>query len=138
MKSLGIVIKKNEVFYSVIEGDNTELSEIKATGKEKFNFESNSLMSDFNCIFIQLLTKYSPDIVSYKLSIDVNLKNISYLHYPIGILKLLCENRSIEIKERTSQWITIKHKIKISNFQKAFPNCGYKNDQLMSAVVDKR
>lgn len=135
MKSLGIVIKKNEVFYSIIERVNTDLSEIKDAGKEKFNCESNTLMSDFNCIFIQLLSKYSPDVVSYKLSQDVKLSNVSYLHYSIGILKLLCENKSIKIVERSSKWITAKYETKISNFQKAFPNCSYKNDQLTSAVV---
>lgn len=135
MKSLGIVIKKNEVFYTIIEGDNADSSEIKDVGKEIFNCESTTLMSDFNCIFIQLLSKYSPDIVSYKLSHDVKLNNISYLHYSIGVLKLLCEKRAIQIIERSSQWITAKHKFKISNFQNAFPNCSYKNDQLLSAVV---
>lgn len=135
MKSLGIVIKKNEVFYSVIEGENADSSEIKESGKEKFNCESTTLMSDFNCIFIQLLSKYSPNVVSYKLSQDVTLSNISYLHYSMGVLKLLCEKSSIQIIERSHQWIIAKHKSKISNFQNAFPNCRYKNDQLVSAVV---
>lgn len=135
MKSLGIVIKKNLLSYSIIEGVNANSSKIIDGAKERFNCDSGTLMSDFECIFIQLLSKYSPDIVSYKLSQDVRLKNIPYLHCSIGVLQLLCEKRGIPTLQRSSQWITFNHNSKINSFQNAFPTCSYKNDLLTSAVI---
>ena len=64
MKSLGLAIKKNEVWYSVIEGDSMDNSCIIETGKQNFRAESQGLMLDFNNIFIELITKYKPDSIS--------------------------------------------------------------------------
>ena len=84
MKSLGIAIKKGEIWYSFIEGTNRNVAIISETGKQNYRPESNTLMMDFNNIFTELITKFTPDVVSYKLSLDINMKQIPYMHYSIG------------------------------------------------------
>ena len=135
MKSLGTVIKKNEIFYSLVEGSSECDSKVVATGKERFNPDSHTLMTDFQNIFIQILTKCSPDRISYKLSLDVNIKNVSYLHFSIGVLKLMCENKQIPLIQRSSAWISAKCGSKITAFQNQFSDLDYKNDQLISSVI---
>lgn len=135
MRSLGIVIKKNEIFYSLVEGSCACDSKVITAGKEIFNPDSLSLMMDFQNIFIQILTKCSPNKVSYKLSLKVNIKNVSYLHFSIGVLKLMCENKQIPLIERSSAWISVKHGAKITAFNNEFPDLDYKNDLLISSVI---
>ena len=135
MRSLGIVIKKNEIFYSLVEGSSAYDSKVITAGKEIFNPDSLSLMTDFQNIFIQILTKCSPNKVSYKLSLKVNIKNVSYLHFSIGVLKLMCENKQIPLIERSSAWISVKHGAKITAFNNEFPDLDYKNDLLISSVI---
>jgi len=50
MKSLGIAIKKGEIWYSFIEGTDRNVAIISETGKQNYRPESNTLMMDFNNI----------------------------------------------------------------------------------------
>ena len=96
MKSLGIAIKKGEIWYSFIEGTDRNVAIISETGKQNFRPESYTLMMDFNNIFTELITKFMPDVVSYKLSLDINMKQIPYMHYSIGVLNLLCLQKVLQ------------------------------------------
>lgn len=51
MRSLGLAIKKNEIWFSVVEGDSMDNSYIVETGKQNFRAESQGLMLDFHNIF---------------------------------------------------------------------------------------
>lgn len=135
MRSLGLAIKKNEISYCVVDGDSMDNSSIVEIGKQNFRVESSGLMLDFYNIFLELLTKYKPDSVSYKLSLEIKMGQISYLHYPLGILNLLCLQQSIPTIERSSKWISAGKKVKIINFEKKFVEMVLKNEQLAAAVI---
>lgn len=135
MISLGIAIKKGEIWYSFIEGTDRNVAIISETGKQNYRPESNTLMMDFNNIFTELITKFTPNVISYKLSLDINIKQIPYMHYSIGVLNLLCLQKGIAINERSSRWITANKRSKIQLFEQHFPNCNYKNEELASSVI---
>lgn len=61
---------------------------IYETGKQNYRAELQSLMMDFSNIFIELITKYRPDRVAYKLYLDTKIQQIPYMHYSLGVLKL--------------------------------------------------
>ncbi len=54
MRCLGIAIKKNEIWYSVVDGEQMEGALIYETGKQNYRAESQSLMMEFSNIFIGL------------------------------------------------------------------------------------
>ena len=135
MKSLGIAIKKNEVFYTLIEGTSKENVVNLNSGKQNYRSESETLMLDFSNLFIELITKYRPDTISYKLSLDINMKQIPYMHFSLGVLNLLCLQNGITILERSSRWITANKRSKINEFETKFPMYNFKNEELASAVI---
>ena len=135
MKSLGIAIKKGEIWYSILEGTNKDVAIIGATGKQNYRPESTKLMLDFNNIFTELLAKFKPDVVSYKLSLDIKMIQIPYMHYSLGVINLLCQQKGITIIERSSRWITANKSSKIQAFEKSYPDCCYKNEKLASSVM---
>ena len=124
-----------EIWYSFIEGTDRNVAIISETGKQNYRPESNTLMMDFNNIFTELITKFTPNVISYKLSLDINIKQIPYMHYSIGVLNLLCLQKGIAINERSSRWITANKRSKIQLFEQHFPNCSYKNEELASSVI---
>ena len=63
------------------------------------------------------------------------MSQIPYLHYSLGVLNLLCMQQTIPVIERSSKWITAGKRAKIINFEGAFPNANYKNEELASSVV---
>ena len=135
MKSLGIAIKKGEVWFSFIEGTDRNVAIIRETGKQLFRPDSSSLMMDFNNIFGELIAKFSPDVISYKLSLDVNMQQISYMHYSLGVLNLLCLQKGISIFERSNRWITASKNAKINLFEQHFSGYDYKNEKLAASVI---
>lgn len=135
MKSLGIAIKKNEVRYGFAEGSDKETVVILETGRQNYRFDSQTLMMDFNNIFTELITKYKPDVVSYKLSLDLNMAQIPYMHYSLGVLNYVCLERGIPTIERSSRWITTNKSAKIKDFNEHFPDKNYKNEELAAALI---
>lgn len=135
MRCLGIAIKKNEIWYSVVEGSNMEVADIVCTGKQIFRWDSPKLIMDFNNIFVELITKYQPDKVVYKLSLDVTMQQIPYMHYSLGVLNLICMQKGVFIRERSSRWITANKKAKIINFSNHFVDKNYKNEKLAAALM---
>ena len=104
-------------------------------GKQNYRSESETLMLDFSNLFIELITKYRPDTISYKLSLDINMKQIPYMHFSLGVLNLLCLQNGITILERSSRWITANKRSKINEFETKFPMYNFKNEELASAVI---
>lgn len=135
MKCLGIAIKKGEVCFSVIEGERRDTATILDTGKQNYRSESATLMMDFSNIFLELLTKYKPDLVSYKLSLDLKMQQIPYMHYSLGVLNLVCLQQGVRIVEHSSLWITAKKQARIMEFQEKFPNAKIKNEELAASVL---
>lgn len=135
MRCLGIAIKKNEVWYSVVDGEQMENALIYETGKQNYRVESQSLMLDFSNIFIELLTKYRPDRVAYKLYLDTNMQQIPYMHYSLGVLNLVCLQNGIEARARSSKWITAGKKVKVTRFEEYFTQKKFKSEEMAAALV---
>lgn len=137
MICLGIAIKKNEIWYSVINGSSMEDSVLSETGKQSFQTDNTTgvLMMNFSNIFTELITKYHPDIIVYKLSLNVDMKQIPYMHFSLGVLNLLCAQNNISINERSSQWITAGKKAKIIKCENHFSDKSFKNGEEMQATL---
>lgn len=135
MKCLGIAIKKNEVWFSLVEGSSKELANIVCVNKQAFKADSQKLMLDFHNIFFELISKYNPDRVAYKVSLDTNKQQIPYMHYSLGILNLICLQKGISTTERTNMWITAGKKAKINLFNEHFKEANYKNEALAASLI---
>lgn len=135
MRCLGIAIKKNEVWFSVVDGYTMDSAIIYETGKLNYRTESLSLMMDFSNIFLELITKYNPDNVAYKLYLDVTMIQIPYMHYSLGVLNLVCLQHGIEPRERTNRWITAGKKAKIERFETFFSNRKFKHEEMEASLV---
>ena len=85
--------------------------------------------------FIELVTKYRPDRVAYKLYLDTTMQQIPYMHYSLGILNLVCLQQGVEVSERSSKWITAGKKAKIERFEKFFSPQKFKNEEMAATLV---
>lgn len=108
MKVLGIAIKKNEIWYSVVSGTEMNNAVVVDTGKHVFRAESSvqTLMMDFSNIYAELILKFKPERIAYKLFLEAVMNQIPYMHYSLGVLNLVSKQNGIETTERTNKWIT--------------------------------
>lgn len=135
MKCLGIAIKKNEVWYSVVDGVQMNTAIIIDTGKQNYRAESQSLMMDFSNIFIELITKYKPDRVAYKLYLDAKMQQIPYMHFSLGVLDLICLQNGIQARARSSKWITAGKRAKIIQFEQYFADKKFTNEEMAATLI---
>ena len=137
MKCLGIAIKKNELWYSVVEGTEMNNASVSDSGKHNYRSEiqTHLLMVDFNNIFTELIVKYKPDRIVYKLSLDTDIRQIPYMHYSLGVLNLVCHQNGIQVIERSIRWITANQKSKIATYDKYFDWLKYKNEQRDATLI---
>lgn len=135
MRCLGIVIRKNSVYYSVVDGEKMDSAQIIDCGKQCYRSESSSLMTDFYNMFLEILTKYRPDKVVFELHLDANLQQIHYMHYPLGILKYVCSIKNIAVEERSNKWITAGKKSKIERFVNYFSSNKYLKDEMYASLI---
>lgn len=137
MKCLGIAIKKNEIWYSLVEGADKKSSIILNSGKQNFQSSDSAkeLMVKFLNIFTELITRYEPDIISYKLSLNVDMSQIPYMHFSLGVLNLLCMQEKLPVIERSNKWITAKNKEKIIQCQTHFSDKKFKTLEEKQATL---
>ena len=137
LKSLGFAIKKNELWYTGIEG--TEIDNAKIVAQGKHNFQSASetaqLMQSFYNLFNEIISEINPDTVSCKLSLGPDLKQIPYMHFSIGVLAYLCNQKNIPFVTRSSAWIVAGKRKKELLCISKFPNYKLTNEKLHSTVV---
>lgn len=131
---LGIAIGKNKVFYSVIDGESKENCTIKNKGVINFQCESKTLMTDFSNIFNELISKFQPNSIGYKLFLDSKKEQIKYMVYSFGVLELICEGKNIKTTGRTINWIKSSKKKKISAYMSKFGNCR-ETPELYASVI---
>lgn len=135
MRILGISIKKNELWYAVVEGSQMDDATIIDIGKQNFRNESATLMLDFHNLFNELISKYKPDRVAHKLSLDIKLNQIPYLHFPFGVLHLICSQKGVGINSRSTSWISAGSNKKTNRFYNHFTQKKFNQDELHSALV---
>lgn len=137
MRSLGIAIKKGELWYAIIDGESKNSSSIFISGKQLFRAESNEtdLMMDFFNLFEELLTKYNPDRVAYKIHLNSELKQIPYMHFSLGILNYSCKLKNIPTTSRSTSWISASKNKKTNECKAYFNNDKLKNEELAAILV---
>lgn len=137
MKILGIAIKKNEIWYSIVSGIKMEDAIVIETGKQFFKADSTiqSLMMEFSNIYAELIVKFKPDRIAYKLYLDANKNQIPYMHYSLGVLNLVSMQSGVETTERTGNWIAAGKKAKIIKFNDYFKEHNYKNEELAATLI---
>lgn len=137
MKSLGVAIKKNEIWYTLIEGESVANATIIVNKKHNFQSETNDaqLMQVFYNLFYEIITELNPDTVACKLSLNAALKQIPYMHFSIGILAYLCNQKNIPFTTRSSSWISAGKRKREIYCSSKFPQQGLTNEKLQSAVI---
>lgn len=137
MKILGISIKKNEIWYSVVSGMTKQDAIVEETGKQNFNADLpvQSLMMNFSNIFAELIIKFNPERIAYKLFLDTVKDQIPYMHYSLGVLNLVCKQQNVQTTERTSKWITAGKRAKIVKFNEYFKDNKYKSDEMAATLI---
>lgn len=134
MRNIGISISKNVLYATIMTGDNKSNAIIEKIETFNFQSESKQLMTDFSNIFTELITKFKPDSIGYKLFLSSKKDQIKYMVYSLGILELLCEEKNIKIQERTNSWITAAKKKRIIEYCNKFGE--HKEDtQLQSSII---
>lgn len=110
MRALGISIKKNELRYCVLEGTrDTPLVVLSDRDRFKPDQSRPALADYFKQAFTEIMTKTKPDVVGYRLSIDVSRADqIAYMCFPFGILNLLCHEGAMPVREFTHHGFTQK------------------------------
>ncbi len=137
MITIGFAIKKNELWYSVLEGNNKLDAHIIAC--EKHIFQSSSattdLMLTFKNLFNEILGQYSPQKVACKLHLNSSIKQIPYMNYSIGILALICKERGISFQQRSNTWITASKRKKETECLLHFNDDELKNEKLHATII---
>lgn len=137
MKSLGFAIKKNEIWYTLIEGEKIDDANIIVVKKHNFQSETNvsQLMQSFYNLFYEIITELQPDTVVCKLSLNADLKQIPYMHFSIGVLAYLCNQKNIPFLTRSTSWISAgKRKRELFCCSK-FSQQNLTNEKLHSTVI---
>lgn len=118
MRILGISLRKNELYYAIIEG--TKQFESNLIELKKTNIRDNEnipeLMNWFDSNFKELIERYRPDHIAYKLHLNTNKDQMVYLQFPMGVLNLICNFENIPITLRSTSYITNTRKTAVKNY----------------------
>lgn len=133
---IGISIKKNEIFYAALDGQNRTDCIVVDVGKITFRSEidETELMFDFYNLFNELFSFYKPDRVAYKLYLNPDIHQIPYMHFSLGVLNFLCKQKGIPTTLRSGSWITSGKGKKTIDCEACFGQ-SYKKDELTSILV---
>lgn len=136
MKIIGISLRKNELYYAVLEGkkrSEAQLVEMKKLSVR--NYESiPDLMNWFDSNFKELIIKFKPNRVAYKLHLNTNKEQMTYLQFPMGVLNLVCHIEGVPTTERSTSYITAQRKTIANNYFKQFKE-GLKDPELDALVA---
>lgn len=136
MRILGISLRKNELYYAVIEGakkSESNLIELRKTNIRDTE-STPELMNWFDSNFRELIEKFKPDHVTYKLHLNTNKDQMAYLQFPMGVLNLICCTEKIEITARSTSYITNERKRIAQNYFKDFKD-KFKDSELDALAV---
>lgn len=134
MNNVGIIIYKNEIHYCVFDTE----SRIIRMEVLNYNIDALTLMSDFKSLFMEIINSYHPNLIAFKVSVDIRkLIQYKYMYYPLGILGLLCEENGIRCIERSNRWITAKmnNKDKGDIVKEIYPSEKFNKKNIQAAIL---
>lgn len=108
MPCIGFNINKGELHYCVLQGTKSTPAFIDL-GVHKFNPNQTrtELSNFFKQTFKEIIDKYKPSIISYRLSLEAkSSEQLSYLVFPYGILNLIAHESGLQIHEYVLQSFT--------------------------------
>ena len=137
MKHIGFVVKKNELWYAVLDGTNKADSKIEHCGKHNFQATQDitDLMLCFYNLFVEIIIQYTPDTVAYKVHLDSKLDKISYMHCSLGVLAYVCKLHNVSATPRSGTWITAGKKKKLQQCIEKFPESDLKAEKLAATLI---
>lgn len=137
LRHIGFAIKKNELWYAIIDGTNKNNCQIVYCGKHNFQADQDfaDLMQCFYGLFNEILTDHKPDTVAYKVHLESTLSQVPYMHCSLGILGYLCKNLNISASPRSSSWITAGKKKKQQECIDRFPDEKLKTEKLAAVLL---
>ena len=104
MKVLGICLHKGFVRTCVLEGTN---GNPKLIEKEKIpvmdTTDAPELMNWFDSNFREMIDRYNPDKIAFKLFLEPKKAQLFYMQFPYGVLNLICHERGIEAVDYVKQ-----------------------------------
>lgn len=136
MRILGISLRKDELHYAVIEGQRMLDSKVIELKKISVRSTGNvpELMNWFDSNFRELINKYKPDRIAYKLHLNTDKDQMIYLQFPMGVLNLICHSEKIPTTSRSTSYITKARKTIAQNHFKSFKD-GLKDPELDCLVA---
>ncbi|MEG0546327.1 MAG: hypothetical protein RR552_03970 [Oscillospiraceae bacterium] len=137
MKSLGIAIKKNEIWFAILEGGSKSNAVIISIVKHSFRAGQPlpELMLYFYNLFAEIIEENNPDKIACKVHLGSKKDQIPYMHYPIGVLAYICKLKNIPLEERTGAWIVGGKKKKINQCMDKFADADLKAEKLAAVLV---
>ncbi len=137
MVKLGIAIKKGELWFSVLEGTTQADASVKLVDKRNFQTEQDvtELMMSFHSLFSELITAHRPSSIAIKMSLNVNINQVPYLHCSLGVLAYICRVHNIRLTLRSSVWISAGKKKKLIECEQKFIDNKLKNEKLHSTLI---
>lgn len=137
MRAIGFAIKKNELWFSVLDGTCKNDAAILCIERQFFNadLDPQELMVYFHNLFTEILEKYSPNSVAYKAHLDSNLAQIPYMLFPLGILNYVCKIKNIPTTLRSGTWISAGKKAKQIECVSYFLSHELKYEKLYATIV---
>ncbi len=137
MVGLGLAIKKGELWFAVLKGDNQSDTVIVTTGKHLFRASStpDELMMDFYNLFDEIISKYSLEKIAYKIHLNSSLQQIPYMQYSFGILNYICKIKNIPVIGKSSSWISAAKGKKIIECKNHFGEQKLKDEELAAVIV---
>lgn len=92
-------------------------------------------MDWFESSYKEILAKYTPDKVAYKLHLNTIKDQMTYLQFPMGVLNLVCHREGIPTISRSTSYVTAQRKKTIAkNYFQQFKD-NLKDTELDALVV---
>lgn len=104
MRVLGIHLLKGEFRFGVLEGTKQQPLLIASRRVVTLSHENAPLLMDwYDSQFRQLMASYSPDKISYRLTLEPKKDQLITSEFPYGILNLLAHQAGLPINSYTAQ-----------------------------------
>lgn len=137
MRVIGFAIKKSELWFSVLDGNDRTDANIVHIDKMFFNpdMTCQELMLHFNNIFLEIIDRFTPNLVSYKVHLNSDLSQLEYMQFPLGILNYICKLKNIPAIGRSSAWISSGGKAKLDECSTFFGTQNLRAEKLAATLI---
>lgn len=108
MRILGLVLRKGNLFYAVLEGETRHRARIVKVNRAaaKRTTTPSILMDWYDHAFRDLIDHYRPDIVVHETADELSAQEAPFEIFPLGVLNLMCHRRQVMCKSRAGDYIT--------------------------------